>query len=186
MDDMISLGMVFVCKTLAKNKWNPNKGASLATYIKGHLFYFYANQVIDRYQDSKGYSDTKLIYISDLGQFETKMLVKPKGLVYECGIAETLLKVHQAAPLPLQEQMQRWFLELTDRDRIYTKGKKFRHHCDEFRKLAEQYQLTYDDCRHLIASPRCMDVYSRFVKHIPYNLDDPLPATIAPAGIALC
>jgi len=104
----------------------------------------------------------------------TKNLVQSAcDIEQDCWVVPTLLEIHKKASEKLQEEIIHWFLT---NERLRLDTPKFCSCCEEFRQLADEFSFDIEDCRHLFASPVCMDKLSRELRWIPYNLEFPTPA----------
>lgn len=193
-DDLIEDGM-FEAYRIVKSNWqDPSKGAlSTVIYhvVKNHLH----NEYIVRYGNEmrfatlesagivkkkrKGLTPANLVSIDADKIGEPPQLSTSEETIYsnvltDCFVIPVIGKIYQEASTRLQEEIVTWFL--CNKEKIHTKGRRFRIAAKEFRGLAEEYDLTYFDCQHLFTSSKCMDLLSRELLWIPHSLDNPAPA----------
>lgn len=179
--------------------WDSMKAASFGTYLRNHLPKFYDTKVIGPYQTAAGrclkermpdgtYKELPPSSIQTMQEahgreggtwaFEAHMVNRPEQPQLDCIIVDGITQVYDKASPSLKSQMLCWFLE-SDKHKFHTRGRKFTNYCSEFRQLAAVHRVTIDDCRHLIRSPECLDLFSRKARWIPYNLNDPTPGVVA-------
>ena len=96
------------------------------------------------------------------------------NLLAHCYVIPRLEAVYSEASPKLQDAFVRWFLTKTE-TRIHKHDPKFRKLSKEFRHLCKCKGITCDDCIHVVRSPGCLDMLSRDLLHIPYDLDRPTP-----------
>lgn len=97
-----------------------------------------------------------------------------RNAMTECFVVPALGEIYQNASFKLQVAIQQWFLTKAD-TRIHTKGKPFMQAAREFRVLCHEKGLCCNDCLHLVRSPGCLDMLSRNILGIPYDLEFPTP-----------
>ncbi len=201
-DDLIEDGM-FKAYQIATGKWRDESRSSLSTSIYNAVRNHLHNEYIVKYgsemrfasleaagiidsnmkykRKKKGNTPVGLFYIDDirdipieLPQLSTSEETIYNNVLTHCFVVPVLGKIYQEASSKLREEMVHWFLQ--QREKIQTASPKFRRAVTEFRSLSEEYNLTYYDCQHLIHSPRCMNLLSHELLHVPYDLNHPAPA----------
>lgn len=201
LDDMIAQGVLYAWRKVHKEaelvhlsgknrkgkhrQWDKNKGRNFGSYMVWSLYRDFDNDFIAPLEQSKKRCESTTVSVQALQEvmmqkekgdwsFESIMKDKPTTPVYDCVIVNSVSKLHDEATPDLRGQMIRWFLD-RDKTKLRTSGQAFVNCRHEFLRLADKYRLTIDDCRHVVSSPVCLDLLSRKVRGIPYNLNDPTP-----------
>ena len=211
LDDMIAQGVYYAWRKLHKeaershlfgnrrrgkhHRWQPDKGRSWGSYLKWSLYMDFDNDYISRVEQAKQRCETRVVSIDQLQadsnqgseymvELDALMAEKPRPPVYNCIIVNSLFQLYDRASADLQQEMIRWFLE-SDKTKFHLTGKKFLDRRSEFRSLAVTHRITIDDCRHVMGSPVCLDLFSRKAKWIPYDINDPTPGVKVPLYVAV-
>lgn len=198
-DDMIEDGMWSVHWFLNKSKcYDPSRSHKYTTILTHILHNMYIRKYIEKYGSQKsGWSrvDGKLvpIYVDSLEAMRDRMKEGRAGIddvvgqipslsvteesivqsmLTECFVVPALSRVYKQASISLQEEIVNWFWF---KSKVHTKGKPFRRLSGEFRELCKEEMVRYDDCMHLIRSPKCLDSLSRELLWIPYDINNPTP-----------
>ena len=95
------------------------------------------------------------------------------NILTECFVVPAIEQIYQEGSSRLRQEMVHWFLK--SRMKIHTDSKKFRTAAVEFRHLSQVHDLRRDDCLHLMRSAKCLDMLSRQLLSIPFDLDNPCP-----------
>ena len=103
-----------------------------------------------------------------------KLEIEFRDPLIACGAVQLLIKLYQDASEHLKGEMTRWFLK-TGETKFHIHNPKFLKARKEFRSLANAYNFQYIDAKHLIQSPGCLDVVSRQIMQIPFDLNHPTP-----------
>lgn len=96
------------------------------------------------------------------------------NILTECFVVPSLEQIYKEGSSQLRSEMIHWFLR--SRMKIHTDSKKFRKAAKEFRHLSRVHDLRRDDCLHLMRSTKCLDMLSRQLLAVPYDLSNPCPA----------
>jgi len=202
-DDLIEDGM-FRAYQVAVGTWYDKSKASLCTSIYHAVRNHLHNEYIVRYGNEmrfaslegagimdkrkrtrRGYTPAGMVSIDELKSMDDDRVVELPQLstseetIYsnvltDCFVVPVLGKIYKEASSKLQDQMIIWLFQ--NKEKVHLKGTKFRRAAKEFRLLAEEHDLTYFDCEHLIRSPRCMNSLSHEILCVPYDLERPAPA----------
>jgi hypothetical protein len=212
LDDMIAQGVYYAWRKLHKeaenshlfgdrrrgkhHRWKQRKGRSWGNYLKQSLYWDFDNDYISRNEQAKRRCETRTVSIDQLAanakggeatgnfQLESVMANQPGQPVYDCIVVDALHKVYDQASQDLQQEMIRWFLE-ADKTKFHLTGKRFLVQRSEFRALARTFRVSIDDCRHVMTSSVCLDLFSRKARWVPYNINDPTPGVRVPLYVTL-
>lgn len=193
LDDMVSSGMYFIWRKCYEedksrpgrhNLWNPKGGRSFGSYVKSFLYKDFDNAYVAPYQEAISRCEKNTISIQvleeeakkrDQGEwsFEAQMKSKPRWGTYNFILTDAMGRLYDTATLDLKTEIAKWFLD--GADKMYMSGSKFTALCKEFRVLADNNRLSYDDCQYFMRSPVCLAYLSQKVSWIPYDLEVPPP-----------
>lgn len=161
-EDMISDGIYWTVKFLAKGHFDPNKG-KLTTILWPKLenFYHRCAEQLNAHKRFDGYDS----YLEDLraNGFDVANIEEDSELREH--VRNGFLKVYTDASEGLRESIRRWFLQ-TENTKIHVASVRFRKDKAEFKKLAAKYSLDIQDCRAIMHSTRIRnEVISRLPEH---------------------
>lgn len=184
-EDMIAAGVAFTINHAMK-RYDPNRASSFGTFLYHALQNFYKTHYLDHHY-ARLRCDTMTVSISQLqetyGQGEALDVDTVLGkagaqvsaeTITACMAVDTLLAIYQRATAMLRDSIVMWFLQPT-RTKFHAHGSRFRRARMEFRRISAEQGLGIDDARHLMRSTSCLDKFSREVRGVPYDLDNPTP-----------
>ena len=182
-EDMLSDGMHWVVYSIIP-RWEPRRGALSTFLYKCIRTYFdktYESVYLTKGRwEGRTTSLQALLYKSDEPQSDTLVMAdllgdvtEPERIIRDCYVAELIKQIYDESSDRLKQEIKRWFLG--GLERVRTNSPNFLLASREFRSLAGVRHLHYEECNHLIHSPKCLDKLSREILLVPFDLDHPTP-----------
>lgn len=185
-EDMIAAGVAFTMDR-ALRRFDPTRVGTFSTFLYHALQNFYKTHYLDHYY-AQLRCDVKTVSISQLQQAygeEGKVADVDTALalagapvtvdpVKACLAVTTLIGIYKEASLLLKDCLVSWFLQPKN-TKFHAHGVRFNRARMEFRNLSKRQGLSIDDARHLMRSVDCLDKFSREVREVPYDLNNPTP-----------
>jgi hypothetical protein len=184
-EDMVSDGMRWAAME-GIQKWEPKKAALSTWMFIGLRTYFdkaYESRYLTkgRYEGRTVSLDGLLVMPDEKRQMSDTMVLsnslgnkeEPNNIFRDCYVAEVVKSIYDDSSDELQKEIKRWFLGGLERLRLTSPA--FMKASKEFRGLAAERSLHYEECNHLIHSPVCLDKLSRMVMSVPFDLNHPTP-----------
>lgn len=182
-EDMLSDGMRWAVMN-GIPRWEPRRGA-LSTWLYVGLRTYFDKTYESRYLTKQRYEGRTvslqgMLLQPDEPRSDTLVLAdrlgdvaEPEKIIRDCYVAELIKGIYDESSDRLREEIKRWFLGGLERVRLTSPN--FLRASSEFRSLAGDRHLHFEECRHLMRSPKCLDRLSREILLIPYDLNNPCP-----------
>lgn len=182
-EDMLSDGMRWAAME-GVPRWEPRRGA-LSTWLYIGVRTYFDKTYESRYLTKQRYEGRTIslqgmLLQSDEPRSDTLVMAdrlgdmdEPKKIIRDCYVAELIKGIYDESSNRLKEEIKRWFLG--GLERVRTNSPNFLRASSEFRSLAGARHLYYEECAHLMHSPKCLDKLSREILLIPYDLEHPTP-----------
>lgn len=182
-EDMVSDGMHWVVYSIIP-RWEPQRGALSTFLYKCIRTYFdktYESVYLTKGRwEGRTTSLQSLILKTDEPKSDTLVLADrigdfaaPEKIMRDCYVAELIKGIYDESSDRLKLEIKRWFLGGLERVRVNSPN--FLRASSEFRSLAGARHLHYEECSHLMRSPKCLDKLSREILLIPYDMEHPTP-----------
>jgi hypothetical protein len=187
-DDMVEDALMD-CHKMMLTKYN-KEWSSQSTYLYHHMHKFFYTKYTEKFNILQKRNEERTFSLQamqeQLGQqvsldditkqfheFAVSADSIQHNILTECFVVPAIEQIYQEGSSRLKEEMVHWFLQ--SRMKIHTDSKKFRKAAREFRHLSQVHDLRRDDCLHLMKSAKCLDLLSRQLLSVPYDLDNPCP-----------
>lgn len=187
-DDMINHGMWLVYRYITK-EYNRKRSNSITTGLVHILHNVFIYDYVATYGAWKrGWEKTKdgklvPMYMNSLEgiQEQEEETGRPLGIpdlvvsedtiidnvLTKCFVVPAMEKIYNNASDQLKNEIVEWFWY--KKQKVHLKSKPFQTAAKEFRVLADQQNLKYYDCLHLVRSPECLNTMSHAIFNIPYD-----------------
>ena len=182
-EDMLSDGMRWAAME-GVPRWEPRKGA-LSTWLFVGLRTYFDKTYESRYltkqrHEGRTVSLQALLLKTDEPHSDTLVMAdrlgdanEPEKILRDCYVAELIKGIYDESSYRLKEEIKRWFLGGLERVRVTSPN--FLRASSEFRSLAGSRHLHYEEVKHLMRSPKCLDKLSREILFIPWDINTPGP-----------
>jgi|HubBroStandDraft_5_1064220.scaffolds.fasta_scaffold00789_9 hypothetical protein len=183
-EDMVSDGMRWAVMD-GVPAWEPKKGRLSTWMYIGLRTYFdktYESWYLVQKRHEGGTFSLQGLLLNKSEEHKSDTLVMadrlgdvaaPEKIIMDCYVADLIKDIYDEGSKNLQAEIKRWFLGGLERIRLTSPT--FVKASSEFRERAGARHLHYEECRHLLGSPSCLDRLSRAVMHTPYDLNYPTP-----------